>query len=209
MTVESQTERWRRLIVSTAAGRGGAAGAPITFLDDILPTLSILDPEQAEQHHVRGEQLWAIARDCTAAGGRYARLSIRNMVDSGRIVTIENVVIVSASAPMSIAGIIVPTVDVQEYSPRCLDTRGAPAGLLEISPTYSTTDQAATQGFPCSHFITLLATTVNVPLIVPGGHIVLSPGFEFNVFGTTLATQFNFWASGYTRNADPIELRGY
>jgi hypothetical protein len=218
MTTEAQTERWRRLIASIAQARGHGGG-PVTFLDDVMPVLSLTDSEQAEQHFVRGERLFSISNTSTGDATHYAVAVIYNPVGSGQLVVLEDMDLYSAATIASLQAFVALDLALGALGPagvpagRPMDTRNAVssfAGSAGPVPIVNVTPQLANPGAGIPALQAILPANSQLNLLRTFRTVVLSPGYSFVLVDGLLGagTVITWNMNGYTRTAEPTELTG-
>jgi hypothetical protein len=204
MSFEVWNPRFAGFLNKIFQGRGGRGGAPLTVLDDILPTINMVDPGEFENHFGRGEIPFAWGAAVAAAGAlQYSYGFVSNPVGSQSIAVIERITVSGATLGMNV---------VTGWS-----------SVFIGGGAFVSTDGRAIQGSPpglqggTSSAAALLATsmilqycpvsgTAEEIIAGPPCGVVLIPGQTWMVQGVTANQGFDVNVSGYSRIAEPGEL---
>lgn len=204
MTIEVYTPRWANLLRKLFVGKGNG-GQLLQVLDDVLPTVGLVDPAEAEQHWIRDEVTWAAAAGIGAVAAQYANMVIANPAGSGKLIVIERVTISAASAAQGVVGVPAFGGVASNTVVYAADTRAYAGALGFVPPIGCFTGNTAVALSSYSHLA--LAPTLGPieELVVKDSAVVLSPGYAFTIQGTIVNTSLDIAASGYIRNLDPGE----
>jgi hypothetical protein len=203
MTIEVFTPRWGQLLNKLFTGRGGRGGAPLIVLDDILPTVPIIDAGEFEAHWARGEFPFAYGQTVGIVAAQYPVAFITNPAGSNTIIIIERVTVSGASA----AGVVLGGIS----------STGALAGVGVVSsdmrcpgvvPGLTTGNLNTAINMTMPQFIAYAPLLGPCEELIPGppAGFTLTPGNSFNVQLLVLAAGVDVSFTGYTRIVDPGEL---
>jgi len=211
MPALARTDRWRTFIDRPMAAKGGSL-KDVQALDDIFPTLSVLDETQGELHWLRGELLWSTWATATSAAAQSAWVQVTNPVGSGRLVVVQSFRIFQCATTNRIRlGITNGVLCITPEPAVVLDTRHTPTAGGSIAEPPATrvlqSPQATVLGSAATFAIVGVTATVMTPQECLVEDVILKPGYQLTVSSEAVGGGgFDWTATGYERVAEPLEL---
>jgi hypothetical protein len=205
MPFEVWNPRFAGFLSRIFQGRGGRGGAPLTVLDDVLPTINIIDPGEFENHYGRGEIPFAWSGYAGPVALQWSYGVVSNPAGSGCIVVIERCTVSGASAAGNIAG----GWSSVYVAPASAATSNDGRAILGSPPGVAVGTGSAAINLVNGQLLVYAPITSVVEELIPGPPLgwVIIPGQTFMVQGQGAAnTGFDVSISGYSRVAEPGEL---
>jgi hypothetical protein len=211
MPFELWNPRWGQSLRKTFLNKGGSSSV-LQVLDDILPTVSMVDPADNEHHYVRGEK--PVSRGgaiAAAAGWQYVTfINAANQTGAGNCLAIIERITVSGATGAT-------PIYLNLSQPALL---GSPT---QVTDTRYSTLAGVSGNNPCLNFLEVqggvvapgVANLISVgyapalgvmeEILIPTNAVVLSPSWALTLAAFITGIGFDYSMSGYIREMDSNE----
>lgn len=205
MTINVQTHRWSQLLQRLFIAKGGAGGAGLTVLDDVMPVIDLAGDNDSEYRRLRGEDLFCgYAAQAGGAGVNAIWQLVNGSTD--RLVVIQSLTVfpsVTGNVGLRLFATAIGAPAGSAFNPDLRSARGLVPGQVP-----GTSVLVGTIAAPTGSVVRLVPcpSTALTEIVPAMGDIIVPPGQVVQLCPETQNVTFavNVW--GYARQVEPNEL---
>jgi hypothetical protein len=205
VTISVQTHRFSALLQRLFIAKGGAGGAGLTVLDDVMPVIDLAGDNDSEMRRARSEDMCGHQAGIAAVAGQVPFVRFENDT-TDRLFVLQSFVVWGVTAQQwsinvgaAIAGV--------NFNAIAMDLRAfkSTGSIPAIPGTRCFVGTTAAPGGTAVRQLWQLAN-VNTELVPPMADYIIPPGQTLVLAGGIVNTTVVFNFTGYSRQVEANEL---